>query len=172
MKRFLALFALLLILGAAQVAFAKPIVVWLWVDDAGKRHFTDNFNAIPEEFRARAVQGVYIPEKKLQNPGEKNGANKNNNRPKVTNNLDISEEQYFEQEGFLIIQAKVKNGYAQPVTNIKVKITFFDKQQNFIRSETTLLNPIQLQPGQEGRFKLEVPFTENINSYKTEFSWN
>jgi hypothetical protein len=158
------------ILVFAPVALAKPVVIWQWVDDAGKVQYTSNFNSIPEAYRVRVVQGVFIPEKPAK-PKNGNSTAKGNQRPKPTNKLETFGERYYEKDGILIVEGKVRNGFAQQISNIKAKVTFMDGDDRFVKVETTFVEPIQLQPSQEGRYKIETPFTPDIASYKSDFSW-
>ena len=153
---------------SAIPAFAQQEVIWKWVDDSGKVHYTSNFNAIPQTFRGQAIQGRFLPEKRLVPGNGKPSRNNTNPKKKVTNKLEVFEEKYFEAEEMLVVQGKVRNGFAQPMSNIQIKVTFFDKQDKFIKTETSFIEPILLQPGQQGQFKILTPFTPDIASYKRE----
>ena len=170
MKKLAILLAMTIVAAWAAGAAAKPLIIWQWIDEAGKVHYTDNFNAIPQSYRARAVQGVFLPDKKFR-PGGNNTSRPPGKRPKPTNKLEMFGEKYFEKDGILILEGKVRNGFAQPISNIKVKATFYDAKDAFVKEETTFLEPIQLKAGEEGKFAIEIPFSPDISSYKAEVYW-
>lgn len=170
MKRwcFTAIFLICMMVGT--LVFAQEIIIWKWVDETGKINFTSNFNSIPERFRTKAMQGKFTPDS-TPSPGKGTNKDPNNNHPKPTNKLEIFDEKYSEKDDILIISGNVKNGFAQPISNIKVKVTFSDENEAFIKVETTFVQPIQLQPNEKGQYKIEVPYTPDIGSYKTEIVW-
>ena len=141
-------------------------VIWKWMDGSGKIHYTDNFNSIPSAYRGTAVQGMFTSDDKgsstMKTPTTPTPAVKS----RITNELEFFDEKYFEQDSNLVVAAKVRNGFANPISNVKVKVTFYDKNDNFIRSEITYIQPIMLQPGQEGLFNITIPFFPNISYYK------
>ena len=166
MRRLIFALILLIYTLGAYPCLAQTNVIWKWVDGAGKEHFTGNFNSIPESYRNSAVQGQFMPDKPLR---DNNKPPKNlNPKLKVTNKLEVFEEKYFENDEMLVVQGKVRNGFAQSISNIKIKVTFLDKDDSFIKAETSFIDPIVLQPGQEGQFKIQTPFTPEISSYKRE----
>lgn len=169
MKHPVCLILFVAIMLAPIGAFAqagKTVIIWQWVDGAGKVHFTNNFNAIPEAYRSKAIQGRFIADRPyVPNTGKGTNPGKTNNT-KVTNKLEIYDEQYLEKDDMLVVKGKVRNGFAQSVSNVKMKVTFFDANDNFIREEIIFIEPIQLQPGEEGQYKVEIPFTPDIASYQ------
>lgn len=170
MKRIVCLTILLLfsIGWGMAMAAGNPIIIWRWVDVSGKVHYTDNYNSIPDDHRASAVQGVFRPEKPITtNPG--NNTNSNNpNKVKHTNTLNIYDAQFTQKGDLLVVSGRVVNGFARPQNNVKIKVTFYDSKDNFIRSEVTFVQPISLKSGEQGNFKVEIPFSENIRYYKIE----
>jgi hypothetical protein len=168
MKRLGIIICLILALAIATSAFAqaKRVILWRWVDEAGKIHFTGNFNAIPSTYRNRAAQGVFLPDKPLVSGNPGTHVTKKPDRPKVTNKLEIFEEKYFEKDDNLVVTGRVRNGFAQPISNVKIKVTFLDEEDNFLRTESTFITPILIRPGDEGTFQIEVPFTQDIAGYR------
>ena len=57
----------------------------------------------------------------------------------------------------------------QEVSQVKVKVSFYDEEDRFLFAETTLVDPIVLAPGQIGRYHLMVNYNPKIDTYKTEF---
>lgn len=160
---FLAIFWLMAMFAYGQ---SKTIIIWKWIDGTGKAHYTDNFNSIPTTYKNSAVQGTFMPEKPLTpSKNSKNGTN-GKTKPKYSNKLEVFDTIYYESNDMLVVTGKVRNGFAQPISNIKIKITFFDKQDALIRSETSFIEPIQLQSGEQGRFKIEIPPNQDIEFYK------
>lgn len=168
MKQILAsiLFCVLIFFCSFAYGQSDTEVIWKWMDGSGKTHFTDNFNSIPSAYRGTAIQGSFSPDNV---PGNTSGGSATPTpvvKSRITNELEFFDEKYFEKDNNLVVAAKVRNGFANPISNVKIKVTFFDKDDNFIRSETTYIQPILLQPGQEGLFKIEIPFFPNISYYK------
>ena len=168
MKKLIFAIVLICFILAQSYVQAESVILWQWADGAGKVHFTSNFNSIPEAYRSKAVQGKFVPDKPLKptNSGKNNTANAKNS--KVTNKLEVYEEKYYEKEDMLVVEGKVRNGFSQPMSNIKIKVTFYDKDDNFMKSETTFVDPLLLQPGDEGHFKIQTPITPDIASYERE----
>jgi len=156
--------AILAIFLQLSVAAAKEIVLFRWVDDEGKMHYTENYNSIPEKFRVAAIQGVF----RFRDKDEKNDKIRG---PKITNKMEILEDNYRQEGGFLKLTGRLRNGYATAARSINVKASFFDKNNNFLFSETTIANPLEVQPGQEASFVMEVQMQSGIDRYKLDITW-
>ena len=156
---------------AASAQQAGRTVLFRWFDAEGKVHYTDNFNAIPESARATAVQGLFVEETDSVRPA-RNGhsAGASAARP-GTGKLDLLGETHAEEKGYLHIQGRVRNGFPYAINTVTVKVSFFDKGEAFLRAESTVVDPIELQPGEEGTYRLIVPSSPDVASYKTEMSW-
>lgn len=155
-----------LLLSMSAYGQAKTIIIWKWIDGSGKSHYTDNFNSIPAAYKNSAVQGTFAPEKPLTSNSNPNNGRNGKTKPKYSNKLEIFDTLYYESDDMLVVTGKVRNGFAQPISNIKIKITFLDKQDNLLRSETSFIEPIQLQSGEQGKFKIEIPPNQDIEYYK------
>lgn len=141
----------------AQTASGQS-TLFRWVDEQGKVHYAENLNDIPERYRTSAVRGTFTPVANSKQPTEL----------KNSGQLEILEDSYYLEEGFYHIKGKVRNGFSQPVSQAKVKVTFFDAEERFIMTESTLVDPIVIPPGKEGRFHLVVKVNPAIDSYKIE----
>ena len=157
---------MILMLSWTHASLAEdPVILWQWTDGAGKLHYTDNFNSIPQAYRPTAHQGKFI----FDSNGAKTNNGKNSDAGKqFTNKLERYVEKYYEKEGILIVEGKLRNGYSRPVGNIKIKVVFYDDKKNFVRAETTFVEPILLQAGEEGQYKIEIPYTPQISAYTIE----
>ena len=147
----------------AQIA-SSPIALWRWVDEMGRVHYTENLQDIPERYRASAVRGEFVPAQS-QTPTPTPTPT-----PNSSGRLELLEDSYYQEEGFLHIKGKVRNGFTQSVASIKVKVSFFDADGRFLMSESTLVNPIVLAAGQVGEFHLIVKRNEAIDSYTIELT--
>jgi len=157
------LFSLLAVL-CVQPVLAQPqkVTLYRWVDELGKVHYTENLEDIPERYRASAVRGEFTPSQLTPTTPTPTPP------PRTTDRLELLNDSYYLEEGFVHIKGKVKNGFAQPVAQAKVKVTFFDAEERFLMTETTLVNPIVLPPGQTGNFHLIVKQNPAIDSYTIE----
>ena len=155
---------ILIILLFYSFSWAKDIILFRWLDDSGKVHYAENYNMIPDTYKARAIQGIF----RFQ---EKNDAQIDKNEPKITNKIEILEDNYREEGGTLKITGRLRNGYPTIARKITIKIKFFDSESKFLFSETTLANPLEVQPGQEATYSLEVQMQPEIATYKTEITW-
>ncbi len=162
MKRCAAIVVVLLLCWAAMApAQQRPTTLWRWVDELGRVHYTENAEEIPARYRPTAVQGTFQPSN-VRPPTTPTP------QPPRTGRLELLEDSYYLEEGFLHVKGKVRNGFAQAVNQAKVKITFFDANNRFLMAETTLVNPLSLAPGQEGTFYLIVKQNDAIDSYTIE----
>lgn len=154
---------LALLLSALTPAFAKPsdIVLYRWIDELGKVHYTETIEDIPAKYRASAVRGTF-------NPGNNKPTPTPTPKPNNTDQLELLNDSYYVEDGFLHIKGKIHNGFSDPVAQAKVKVTFYDAQNRFLIAETTLVNPIYLAPDQTGTFHLILKVNPNIDTYKIE----
>lgn len=155
------LLLILLVGTVAAQAQRKKIPLWRWIDEIGRVHYTENLENIPERYRASAVQGEFTPTPQ-QTPTPPPTP------PPSTGQVELLEDSYYQEEGFVHIKGKVRNGYNQQVTQVKVKVTFYDANERFLMTETTLVNPLVLSPGQEGSFHLIIKRNEAVDSYTIE----
>lgn len=165
----------LLLIAAVALTDTGEVVLFRWVDTEGKTHYTDNFNSIPGEFKSDVVQGQFVVKgnniRPVKPPAPEDPNTPKPKPPAYSNQLEIIEDNYFEENDYLHIRGKVKNGFPKAIRQIKVKVSFFDANDQFIRLESTYVDPIEIQPGEIGAFTLLLRAQDNINSYKTEMSW-
>ncbi|NLH49963.1 MAG: DUF4124 domain-containing protein [Myxococcales bacterium] len=158
---FVWLFVFFLVGVALAQTGTKTSVLYRWVDEQGRVRYTDNLNEIPERFRNSAVKGSFVPTEATTKPRGEEPA-------KPTGQVDLTEDNYYREDNFYHIVGKVRNGFSQPVTQVKVKVTFYDEEDRFLMVETTLVDPMVLSPGQDGKFHLMVKVNPKIDSYKIE----
>ncbi len=147
--------------AAAAFAQQRTVTLWRWVDELGRAHYTDNPEEIPARYRPTAVPGVFSPS------GVHNPSTPTPEAPR-SGRMELLEDSYYLEEGFLHVKGKVRNGFTQPVNQVKVKISFFDANNHFLMAETTLVNPLSLAAGQAGSFHLIVKQNDAIDSYTIE----
>jgi hypothetical protein len=156
----LLLLTILAALAVGGVAWAQtsatPLVLYRWIDEQGRAHYVENLTDVPERFRPAAVKGLFTPNAPYQA-----------NAP-LSGQLDVVEDTYYREDNFYHIKGRVRNGFSQTVNQVKVKITFFDEAERFLMTETTLVDPLSLIPGEEGRFHLMVKLNPKIDSYRVE----
>ncbi|MBZ0271014.1 DUF3426 domain-containing protein [bacterium] len=146
----------------AAAAFAQdPVVIFQWRDDEGRFHYTNNYNSVPAPFRKTVVKGTFVPDTRPE--------------PARTRCEDaaprVLETNYFVKSGALHVEGTLQNGFAQTISYVKVKVSFFDQNDAFIKAETTFLDPLELAPCAKGRFSLVTPHIPNVAVLKTEPSW-
>lgn len=140
----------------------NKVKLYRWVDSEGVVHYNEKITDIPEGYRAAATVGYFVPAK-----GEKVGSDEN--PEKLTGRIEeLSHNYYRGEDDFYHIKGRVRNGYSQTVSSITVKVTFYDEEDNYLFSETTIVNPIVLSPGQTGEFHLMVRVNPQIDTYKIE----
>lgn len=140
---------------------AKTTLLYRWIDEQGRARYSENLNEIPERFRSGALRGSFVPSEAVAKPRAEE-------QPKPTGQVDLQEDNYYREDNFYHIVGKVRNGFNQSVTQVKVKVTFYDEEDRFLMVETTLVDPMLLAPGQEGKFHLMVKVNPKIDSYKIE----
>ncbi len=160
MKGRVLIIAAMLILWAVAAWADDPVVVFMWTDDQGKRHFAENFNNIPQPFRKTAVKGVFLPDK-MSKPA----------KPKCSNaNAVFLDTKYFVKEGTLTVEGQIANGYTGTISYVRAKVSFLDAAGQFIKAESTYVNPLELAPCEKGTFTVVVPYLESIANFKVEFT--
>ncbi|MDP8222739.1 MAG: DUF4124 domain-containing protein [Candidatus Lernaella stagnicola] len=152
----LCLWLLLLPTLALAQASAQKVVLYRWVDDAGVVHYTEGLESIPAAYRSIAVKGSFVPDAGSIVPAKASGR------------LEEVEETYTREGNFYHIKGKVRNGFSQEISQVKVKISFFDEEDRFLFAETTLVDPIVLAAGQIGQYHLMVNYNPKVDTYKTE----
>ena len=160
-------------LCTAQQALAQPtptpeksVLLYRWTDENGQYRYTDNYNAIPEQFRSTVVKGKFI--------AEQNGSSPDITPPpgaELTGRIDHFDNTYRTEGGYLHIQGKVRNGTNSTVASVKVRVTFFNQAGGVVRNESTLINPLELSPGAVGTYQLIVKLQPDIATFKTEINW-
>jgi hypothetical protein len=135
----------------------QKVVLYRWVDAQGLAHYNEKLEDIPATFRAAAVKGTFAPESGAIAP------------EKTTGRMEEVDETYTREGNFYHIKGQVRNGFGQEVSQVKVKISFYDDEDRFLFAETTLVDPIVLAPGHIGRYHLMVNYNPKIDTYKTEF---
>ncbi|MCZ7586652.1 MAG: FxLYD domain-containing protein [Deltaproteobacteria bacterium] len=149
-----------LVMTAGPVFAEEAKVLFLWIDDQGKAHYTENFNAIPQPFRKTAVKGTFTPDKKAE-PA----------KPKCENATPVaSNTNYYVKGGALHVEGEISNGFAGTVSYVRVKVNFFDAADQFVKAESTYVDPLELAPCQKGSFSIVSPFIESIANFKIEFT--
>jgi hypothetical protein len=164
----LALFAAL-VAGTASAQSPGPTILFRWLDGEGKVHYTDNFNAIPDRFRASAVQGVFV--EGTASPVPVGGAASSPAAKAGSGKLDLIEVNHVTAGDTLRVEGRVRNGFSRVLDTVRVKVSFFDRADAFLFAESTVVDPTALPPGAEGTFRLVVRAAPEIASYKTEMSW-
>ena len=150
---------------------AGRTVLFRWFDAEGKVHYTDNFNSIPERSRATAVQGLFVEETDSVHAA-RNGRGAGSSAAKAASGkLDLVNETHSEEHGYLRIEGRVRNGFDYAINTVTVKVSFFDRGETFLRAESTVVDPMELQPGEEGTYRVIVGSSPDVASYKTEMSW-
>ena len=167
-------------LCAAALAFAEDsdkvseTILFRWVDADGAAHYTDNFNAIPREFKAGAMQGRFVVDEGDVKPiGGKPVDEKPTEpeAPRFSNRLEDLGRSFYQEDGLLRLQGKVRNGFSYPISYVKVTVNFLDENESFVRAESTYADPIELQPGGVGTYTLVVRYSPEIRRYQPEFDW-
>jgi hypothetical protein len=154
--------------GSALAQPAGRTILFRWFDAEGKVHYTDNFNSIPERSRATAVQGAFVEEADAVYPAR--GAHAGAAKP-LSGKLDLLGETHSEENGYLHIEGRVRNGFGNAISSITAKVSFFDRSETFLRAESAVVDPMELQPGDEGTYRLVVRSAPDVASYKTEMLW-
>ena len=158
---------LVLLLSTVSSVYGKPgnVVLYRWIDALGKVHYTESIDDIPAKYRASAVRGTFSPGNGAATPTPTPTPTP---KPGNSDQLELLNDSYYVEDGFLHIKGKVRNGFSDPVAQAKVKVTFYDAQNRFLIAETTLINPIYLAPDQAGTFHLIIKVNPNIDTYKIE----
>jgi hypothetical protein len=144
------------------------VILFRWLDGEGKVHYTDNFNAIPDRFRASAAQGVFVEGTAAPVPVGGPAAPP----PKAASGkLDLLDVTHVHDGDALRVEGRVRNGFARTISAVRVKVSFLDRADAFLFAESTVVDPTDLPPGAEGTFRLVVRAAPEIASYKTEMSW-
>jgi len=158
---------LVLLLSTVSSAYGRPgdILLYRWIDELGKVHYTESIEDIPAKYRASAVRGTFSPGGGAATPTPTPTPTP---KPGNSAQLELLDDSYYVEDGFLHIKGKVRNGFSDPVAQGKVKVTFYDAQNRFLIAETTLINPIYLAPDQVGTFHLIIKVNPNIDTYKIE----
>lgn len=154
-----ALIALALVLAAAS-AYAQSVVIFQWTDDEGRQHYTNNFNAIPVPFRRTTVKGVFVPD-----------AASAAAKPKCENEEPLVETNYSVKAGNLHVEGTMTNGFKRSISYVKLKVSFFDTQNRFVRAESTFIDPLELAPCGAGKFSVVTPQTDDVSYFKTEYTY-
>ncbi len=164
MKRMLYfLICMMLLMAAMPATAADSTVIFMWTDAEGAVHFTTNYNSIPKPFRKTSVKGIFLPDK---------GPEDNSNKPKCKNSDPESQEtNYYVKDGNIYVVGSVANGYSQSISYVKVKVSFFDANDQFIKAESTYVDPLELAQCQKGTFSVVTTHEPNIANFKTEFIW-
>ncbi len=150
-------FVFALPVAAWAQAGAQKVALYRWVDTQGAIHYSEKLASIPAQYRAAAIKGSFVPDAGAIVPA------------KATGRLEEVGETYTREDNFYHIKGKVRNGFAQEVSQVKVKISFYDEEDRFLFAETTLVDPLVLAAGQIGRYHLMVNYNPKIDTYKTEF---
>jgi hypothetical protein len=158
-KRLLIAAFLTAVLLSARV-WAESVVIFQWTDDEGRQHYTNNFNSIPGPFRKTTVKGVFTPDPETQP-----------SKPKCENTEPVVDTNYYVKSGTLHVDGTLTNGFAKSISYVKVKVSFFDPRDQFVRAESTFIDPLELAPCGQGRFSVVTPQTGNITYFKTEYTY-
>ncbi|MCC6157833.1 MAG: DUF4124 domain-containing protein [Deltaproteobacteria bacterium] len=154
-------FAIAVAFGLVAVsAWAQSVVIFQWTDDEGRQHYTNNFNQIPEPFRKTTVKGVFVPDA-ASAPA----------KPKCENEEPLVETNYYVKAGNLHVEGSLTNGFKRSISYVKLKVSFFDTQDRFVRAESTFIDPLELAPCGEGRFSVVTPQTDDVSYFKTEYTY-
>ncbi len=145
---------------AAVSAYAQSVVIFQWTDDEGRQHYTNNFNQIPEPFRKTTVKGVFVPD-----------ATSAPAKPKCENEEPLVETNYYVKSGNLHVEGSLTNGFKRSISYVKLKVSFFDTQDRFVRAESTFIDPLELAPCGAGRFSVVTPQTDDVSYFKTEYTY-
>ncbi|MDP8255645.1 MAG: FxLYD domain-containing protein [Candidatus Alcyoniella australis] len=143
----------------------KGVLLFRYTNADGKYLYTDNYNAIPRELRDTAVRGTFLPDDSGQPPEDAPpGA-------ELTGRIDHFDNTYRIESDYLYIQGKVRNGTNATVSSVKVRVTFFNSAGGTVRTESTLINPLELSPGAVGSYQLIFKMQPDIATFKTEINW-
>jgi len=157
------LICVILLTAMIPVVAADSVVLFMWTDAEGKVHFTSNYNSIPKPFRKTSLKGMFLPDKDTAN---------NTSKPKCKNSDPESQEtNYYVKDGNIYVVGSVANGYSQSISYVKVKISFFDAKDQFIKAESTYVEPLELGQCQKGKFSVVTTHESAITNFKTEFIW-
>jgi hypothetical protein len=85
--------------------------------------------------------------------------------------LIFTEGNTFSENGSFKVMGFVKNTSGYTMTDIRVTIKFYDKAGNFLRFETTTVDPPVLRPGEEASYRVAIPEDKQIASIKKIGKW-
>ena len=160
MKGRVLIIAAILVLWAIAAWADDPVVGFMWTDDHGEPHFAENFNNIPQPFRKTAVKGVFLADKKSKPV-----------KPKCSNANAVSlDTKYYVKTGTLHVEGQIANGYTGSISYVRAKVSFFDAADQFVKAETTFVNPLELAPCEKGAFSVVIPYLAGIANFKVEFT--
>ena len=163
--KWIAFFLILIVMSVSLIPAdaADSVVLFMWTDAEGSVHFTSNYNSIPKPFRKTSVKGIFLPDK---------GSEDNSQKPQCKNSDPESREtNYYVKDGNIYVVGSVANGYSQSISYVKVKVSFYDAKDQFIKTESTYVEPLELAQCQKGTFSVVTTHEPNIANFKTEFIW-
>lgn len=73
--------------------------------------------------------------------------------------------------GSVVVDGLVKNVSTRPITHAQVSVELYSRSGRSLASESTILRPDRLDPGQQGSVLVIAPYQDGIDQIRYRIAW-
>ncbi len=85
--------------------------------------------------------------------------------------LCVVQDRAARESALLILDAVAENVSTRPMDRIQVGVELYDYFTQLLSADSTVLQPVALEPGQSGSLRVVTPFREAIRKVRYRFTW-